>query len=156
MNFHIFTERNTLQQWKIIDHHILQSSLLMNVVRTLMLDESESVSRCHVWLFVTPDCSPPGSSVHGILQARTLEWVAMPSSREFSQIRDWTQVSCIELGFFYLLSHQGSPKILEWVAYHFFRRTSHPRNWTWVSCFAGRFFTSQPIREARITFNSQH
>ena len=28
------------------------------------------------------DCSPPGSSVHGILQARRLEWVAMPSSRE--------------------------------------------------------------------------
>ena len=28
------------------------------------------------------DCSPPGSSVHGILQARILEWVAMPSSRE--------------------------------------------------------------------------
>ena len=28
------------------------------------------------------DCSPPGSSVHGILQARTLEWVAMPSSRD--------------------------------------------------------------------------
>ena len=27
------------------------------------------------------DCSPPGSSVHGIFQARTLEWVAMPSSR---------------------------------------------------------------------------
>ena len=27
------------------------------------------------------DCSPPGSSVHGILQARILEWVAMPSSR---------------------------------------------------------------------------
>ena len=29
------------------------------------------------------DCSPPGSSVHGILQARILEWVAMPSSRGF-------------------------------------------------------------------------
>ena len=28
-----------------------------------------------------PDCSPPGSSVHGISQARTLEWVAIPSSR---------------------------------------------------------------------------
>ena len=41
------------------------------------------------------DCSPPGSSVHGILQARTLEWVAMLSSRGFSQPRDWTQVSCI-------------------------------------------------------------
>ena len=33
------------------------------------------------------DCSPPGSSVHGILQARTLDWVAMPSSRESSQPR---------------------------------------------------------------------
>ena len=33
------------------------------------------------------DCSPPGSSVHGILQARVLEWVAMPSSRESSPPR---------------------------------------------------------------------
>ena len=46
------------------------------------------------------DCSPPGSSVHGILQARILEWVAMPSSRGFSQLRDQTQVSCITGGFF--------------------------------------------------------
>ena len=37
--------------------------------------------------------SPPGSSVHGILQARILEWVAMPSSRVSSQPRNWTQVS---------------------------------------------------------------
>ena len=34
------------------------------------------------------DCSPPGSSVHGILQARILEWVAKPSSRGPSQPRD--------------------------------------------------------------------
>ena len=39
------------------------------------------------------DCSLPGSSVHGILQARTLEWVAMISSRGSSQPRDQTQVS---------------------------------------------------------------
>ena len=32
-------------------------------------------------LWTPMDCSPPGSSVHGLLQARTLEWVAMPSSR---------------------------------------------------------------------------
>ena len=38
-------------------------------------------------------CSLPGSSVHGILQARILEWVAMPSSRGSSQGRDRTQVS---------------------------------------------------------------
>ena len=44
------------------------------------------------------DCSPPGSSVHGILQARIREWVFMPSSRGSSQPRDRTHlsyVSCI-------------------------------------------------------------
>ena len=42
------------------------------------------------------DCNPPGSSVHGILQARTLEWVTMPSSRGESSWRsDWTWASCI-------------------------------------------------------------
>ena len=49
------------------------------------------------------DCSPPGSSVHGILQARILEWVAMPSSRGSSQPKDPTRVSCcscIAGGFF--------------------------------------------------------
>ena len=39
------------------------------------------------------DSSPPGSSVHGILQARILEWVAIPFSRGSSQPRDRTQVS---------------------------------------------------------------
>ena len=43
------------------------------------------------------DCSPPGSSVHGILQARILEWVAMPCSRGSSQPRDWTCVSYVSL-----------------------------------------------------------
>ena len=43
------------------------------------------------WTLWDPvDCSPPGSSVHGILQARILEWVAMPSSRGSSQPRDGT------------------------------------------------------------------
>ena len=40
------------------------------------------------------DCSPPGSSVHGILQAIILEWVAISSPRGFCQPRDKTQVSC--------------------------------------------------------------
>ena len=40
------------------------------------------------------DCSLLGSSVHGILQARILEWVAIPFSRGSSQPKDWTQVSC--------------------------------------------------------------
>ena len=46
------------------------------------------------------DCSPSGSSVHGILQARILEWVAMPSCRGSCPPRDWIQVSRIAGGFF--------------------------------------------------------
>ena len=49
------------------------------------------------------DCSPAGSSVHGILSARILEWVAMPSSRGSSRPRDQTcisYVSCIAGRFF--------------------------------------------------------
>ena len=41
------------------------------------------------------DCSPLGSSVHGILQARILEWVALPSSRGSSRPRDQSCVSCV-------------------------------------------------------------
>ena len=41
------------------------------------------------------DCSPPGSSVHGIFQARILEWVAISFSRGSSWPRDWNHISCI-------------------------------------------------------------
>ena len=46
------------------------------------------------------DCSPPGSSVHGILQARILDWVAISFSRGSSQSGNQTQVSCIAGWFF--------------------------------------------------------
>ena len=46
------------------------------------------------------DCSPSGSSVHGTLHSRILEWVAIPFSRRSSQPRDQTQVSCIAGRFF--------------------------------------------------------
>ena len=46
------------------------------------------------------DHNPPAYSVHGILQARILEWVAIPFSRGSSHLRDETQVSCIARGFF--------------------------------------------------------
>ena len=45
-------------------------------------------------------CDPMDCIVHGILQARILEWVAFPFSRGSSQARDRTQVSCIAGGFF--------------------------------------------------------
>ena len=46
------------------------------------------------------DCSPSGSSIHGLLQARILEWVVIPFSRGSSWSRDWTRVSCIAGRFF--------------------------------------------------------
>ena len=46
------------------------------------------------------DCSLPGSSVHGISQARILEWVVISFSRGTSRPRDQTQVSCIAGRFF--------------------------------------------------------
>ena len=51
---------------------------------------SLSLSPCN-----TMHCSPSGSSVHGVLQVRILEWVAISSSRGFSRPRDRTQVYCI-------------------------------------------------------------
>ena len=48
------------------------------------------------------DSSPPGSSVHGIFQARILEWVAISFSRGSCWPRDWTRVSCIAGGCFTL------------------------------------------------------
>ena len=45
-------------------------------------------------------CDPMDYTVHGILQAKILEWVAFPFSRESTQPRDWTQVSHIAGGFF--------------------------------------------------------
>ena len=56
------------------------------------------------------DCSPPGSSVYGILQARILEWVAIPFSRGSSWPRDQTQVSCIAARFFTIWATREAPK----------------------------------------------
>ena len=82
-------------------------------------------------------CDPMNYTVHEILQARILEWVAFPFSRGPSQLRDRTCLPhCRRI--LYQLSHKGSPRILEWVAYPFSSGSSQPRNRTRVSCIAGR------------------
>ena len=55
------------------------------------------------------DCSPPGFSVHGIFQARVLQWVAISFSRGSSWPRDWTQVSCIAGRFFTTWATREAP-----------------------------------------------
>ena len=90
---------------------------------------------------------PVNYTVHGILQARILEWVAYPFSIRSSQSRNWTGVSHIAGRFFTNLSHQENSRILEWVAYPFSNWSFRPKNWTGVSCIAGRSFTNWAIRE---------
>ena len=58
------------------------------------------------------DCGPSGSFVHGIFQARILEWIVISFSKESFWSRNWTYISCISCvsrWVLYQLSHQGSP-----------------------------------------------
>ena len=64
---------------------------------------------CH-----TMDCSLPGSTVHGILQARILEWVAVPFSRGSPQAMDQIQVSCVAGRYFYHLVKCPYPAVSRW------------------------------------------
>ena len=54
-----------------------------------------SVSKSYLTLWDPMDCNPPGSSVHGIFQARILEGIAISSSRGSSQPRDQTCICCV-------------------------------------------------------------
>ena len=69
---------------------------------------SVSVAQSCPTLYNPMDCNPQGFPLHGIPQARILEWVVSPFSRGSSQSRDQTQVSCIA-GRLYHLSYQGDP-----------------------------------------------
>ena len=119
-------------------------------------------------------CDPMDYTVHGILQARILDWVAFPFSRGSSQPRDWIQVSYIAGRFFtteppekpsqmklaqscltlcdpmdYTVHGILQARILEWVAISFSRESSQPRDWIQVSHIAGGFFISWATREAQ-------
>ena len=94
---------------------------------------------CAVWVKVTQscpalcdpmDCSPPGYSVHGILQARILERITILFSRGSSPPRDRTWVSRTAGGFFTIWATRETTRILEWVAILFSRGSSKPRDWT--------------------------
>ena len=58
------------------------------------------IALSYLTLSALMDCSPSGSSVHEIIQARILEWVAIPFPGISSQPKDQTQVSCIASRFF--------------------------------------------------------
>ena len=71
-----------------------QQSHYWSYTQEVKVKESEVAQLCPV-LCDPMDCSLPGSSVHGIFQARVLEWGAIAFSTGSSQPRDRTRVSCI-------------------------------------------------------------
>ena len=134
-------------------------------------------------LYDSMDCRQPGSSVHGILQARIWEWVAMSFSRVSSQPRNRSQVPRIAGGFFTSIycccclvakscqtlcnpmdsSPPGSSvhgisqvRILEWVDVSFSRGFSRSRDQTRISCLAGGLFITEPSRKPCLSLRDHH
>ena len=81
--------------------YVLHIQISANLKLGTVLEESEVTQSCPT-LCEPMDCSLPGSSIHGIFQARILEWVAISFSKGSSQPRDQTQVSHIAGGRFNL------------------------------------------------------
>ena len=92
----------------------------------------EPINYIYLKVKVAQSCQTPydpmDCTVHGILQARILEWIAFPFSRGSSQPRDRTQVSHTA-GSSFPAECRWSPKIMEWVAYPFSSRSFQPGNW---------------------------
>ena len=84
----------TVQNHQLFGIQLLYGSTLTSIHRKKESKESQVAQSCPT-LCNPMDCSLPGSSVHGIFQARIQEWVAISFSRGSSQLRDQTQVSCI-------------------------------------------------------------
>ena len=86
-------------------HHTVQATGIFACVCAQSLQSCLTLCR-------SMDCSLPDFSVHGILQARTPEWVAISSSRGSSWPRDWSWVSCVSCIGRWILDHwchPGSP-----------------------------------------------
>ena len=97
----------------------------------------------HVQLLEIPDYSLPGSSVHGILQARILTHAAIFSSRGSSQPRDWTCISCVSC-------------IGRWVLYHWATWKVQVSNYFPSNAFIYRINSSDGLNLSRIISRLVH
>ena len=100
--------RNDLINFENIDilMHLLYTRQCIRWCESQSVSWSVGPTPCHPM-----NCSLPGSSVHGILQARILQWVAISFSRGSSQIKDWTGISCVSCiaGWFFTCWAIGKP-----------------------------------------------
>ena len=119
---------------------------------------SSSLTKCLAVVLVTQscptlcyltDCSPPGCSVHGILQARLLEWVAIPCSRGSSWARDRTQISWIA-GRFVTIWATGKSWQSVWVPMSW--RIWDPSKWALILLIQGSPQNSRELTDEFLWF----
>ena len=148
------TERITeadplITRWEVAEELSVDHSTVIQHLKQIV-----NVKKLHKWVphvkvaqSCLTLCDSMDYTVHGVLQARTLEWVAFPFSRGSSQDQELNPGLPHCRRILDQLSHEGSPRILQWVAYRFSRGSSRPRKQNRVSCIAGRFFTNWSARE---------
>ena len=120
--FHLTRKRN--ERWLLNIHSKITklkttlATLVQNIHNnyylfstSYVLDKCVLVAQSWPTLCNPVDCSPSGSSVHGILQARILEWVAIPFSRQSPWLRAQTLVSCIVVRFFNVWTTREAPYV---------------------------------------------
>ena len=128
----------------------------INTLYTLPL---HSVCRCaqllnHARLCDPMDCSPPGSSAHGILQVRILEWVSIPLSRGSSRPRDRSWVSCIASRFFTVWTTREAPPYTVLCQFYFSLKKKREREKKnrYSSSVRGRLVNKITIEAGTLTF----
>ena len=114
------------------------------VCACMRLVAQSCLTLCNLWTV----CNSPGSSVHGILQARILEWVAMPASRGSFWPRNQTHVSCIA-GIFFTIwaTREALSFLLSTSHYHTIYLIYIPNRkkpqWAWEFCLFGSLLYPQ-------------
>ena len=107
----------------------------------LSLTREESYVKVKVAQLCPTLCNPMRYTVHAILQARILEWVAFPFFRGSSKPRDQTQVSAMQAESL-PAEPQGKPKNTGLGSLSFLLQISPTQKSNWVSCIGGGFFTN--------------
>ena len=103
---HVFYELSATMLWGRLERLLCplyipyfitlsQEDSSINIIALCFIESKNEVTQSCLTLWDPMDCSLPGSSVHGIFQARILEWAAISFSRGSSQPRHWTWVSRI-------------------------------------------------------------
>ena len=137
--------------WKFLSCNVKSSRELLYNIGTIINDtvsEWVKVAQSCPTLCDPMDSRPPGSSLHGILQARILDWVAIPFSRRSSWPRNQTWVSCIIGRFFTVWATGEAQTILYCTLNNFVKRVEIV---LYAFCHnKKRFFNIQKISSARL------